>query len=84
MSDSTPSNTNPPNKSIVDKMMAWLSRGVDYSKLNLNFTSQREHFIPIRYEVMLDKILERSSLSEQEQEEIRYLGLMFEEHYHLD
>ena len=65
-------------------MMAWLSRGVDYSKLNLNFTSQREHFIPIRYEVMLDKILERSSLSEQEQEEIRYLGLMFEEHYHLD
>ena len=65
-------------------MMAWLSRGVDYSKLNLNFTSQREHFIPIRYEVMLDKILERSSLSEQEQKEIRYLGLMFEEHYHLD
>ena len=64
--------------------MAWLSRGVDYSKLNLNFTSQREHFIPIRYEVMLDKILERSSLSEQEQKEIRYLGLMFEEHYHLD
>ncbi|MBQ6614883.1 MAG: DUF3754 domain-containing protein [Thermoguttaceae bacterium] len=84
MSDSTPSNTNPKNKSIVDKMMAWLSRGVDYSKLNLNFTSQREHFIPIRYEVMLDKILERSSLSEQEQKEIRYLGLMFEEHYHLD
>lgn len=65
-------------------MMAWLSRGVDYSKLNLNFTSQREHFIPIRYEVMMDKILERSSLSEQEQKEIRYLGLMFEEHYHLD
>ncbi|MBQ3350730.1 MAG: DUF3754 domain-containing protein [Thermoguttaceae bacterium] len=84
MSDSTPSNTNPKNKSIVDKMMAWLSRGVDYSKLNLNFTSQREHFIPIRYEVMMDKILERSSLSEQEQKEIRYLGLMFEEHYHLD
>ena len=33
---------------------------------------------------MLDKILKRSSLSQQEQEEIRYLGLMFEEHYHLD
>lgn len=84
MSDSTASNTDPKNNSIVEKMMAWLSRGVDFSKLNLNFTSQREHFIPIRYEVMLDKILERSSLSEQEQEEIRYLGLMFEEHYHLD
>ena len=84
MSDPTASNANPKNNSTIEKLMAWLSRGVDFSKLDLNFTSQREHFIPIRYEVMLDKILERSSLSDQEKEEIRYLGLMFEEHYHLD
>ena len=84
MSDSTASNSNPKKSSIIDKLMAWLSRGVDFSKLDLNFTSQREHFIPIRYEVMLDNILERSTLSDQEKEEIRYLGLMLEEHYHLD
>ena len=84
MSDSAASNANPKKSSIIDKLMAWLSRGVDFSKLDLNFTSHREHFIPIRYEVMLDKILERSSLSDQEKEEIRYLGLMLEEHYHLD
>ena len=64
--------------------MAWLWRGVDYSKLNLDFARERENFIPIRYEVMLDEILKRSSLSQQEQTDIRYLGRMFEEHYHLD
>ncbi len=84
MSDTAASNDNPQKDSFIDRFLSWLSRGVDYTKLNLNFTSQREHFIPIRYEVMLDKILERSTLSDQEKEEIRYLGLMFEEHYHLD
>lgn len=84
MSESTASNTNAPNKSFGERMKTYLWGNVDYTKLNLGFASEREHFIPIRYEVMLDKILERSSLSEQEKEEIRYLGLMFEEHYHLD
>ena len=84
MSDSAESSSNSKNRSIIDRFMAWLSRGVDFSRLDLNFTRDREHFIPIRYEVMLDKILERSTLSDQEKEEIRYLGLMFEEHYHLD
>ena len=84
MSDSAASNDNPQKDSFVDRFLSRLSKGVDYAKLNLNFASEREHFIPIRYEVMLDKILERSTLSDQEKEEIRYLGLMFEEHYHLD
>ena len=84
MSDSAASSSNSQNSSMIDRFMAWLSKGVDFSRLDLNFTKEREHFIPIRYEVMLDKILERSTLSAQEKEEIRYLGLMFEEHYHLD
>ncbi|MBR5711638.1 MAG: DUF3754 domain-containing protein [Thermoguttaceae bacterium] len=84
MSDTAASNDKPQKGSFIDRFLSRLSKGVDYAKLNLNFTSQREHFIPIRYEVMLDKILERSTLSDQEKEEIRYLGLMFEEHYHLD
>ena len=33
---------------------------------------------------MLDKVLQRSSLSPEEQDQIRTLGEMFEEHYHLD
>lgn len=70
--------------SVIDRIMSWLWKDVDYAKLDLGFAKERENFIPIRYEVMLDEILKRSSLSPQEQEEIRYLGLMFEEHYHLD
>lgn len=70
--------------SQVDKIMAWLWRHVDYSKLDLDLIKEREQFIPIRYTVLLDKILEQSTLTDQEKDDIRYLGLMFEEHYHLD
>ena len=69
--------------SVIDKIMAWLWRNVDVFKFNLDFIKERENFIPIRYEILLDEILKRSSLSEQEKEDIRYMGLMFEEHYHI-
>lgn len=70
--------------SQVDRIMAWLWRNVDVKRLNLDFIRERENFIPIRYEVLLDEILKRSTLSDQEKDEIRFLGQMFEEHYHLD
>ena len=67
-----------------EKLFQWLCKGVDISKLDLSSLQKNEHFIPIRYEVLLDKILERSNLSEQEKSDLRYLGLMFQEHYHYD
>ncbi|MBR0237384.1 MAG: DUF3754 domain-containing protein [Thermoguttaceae bacterium] len=84
MSENTANNDNQNKPSLVERFMAWLYRNVDISNLDVNFIQKREHFIPIRYEVMLDKVLQRSSLSPEEQDQIRTLGEMFEEHYHLD
>ena len=70
--------------SQVEKLMAWLYKNVDIANLDLDFVKEREHFIPIRYSLLVNEILKRSSLSEDEKKEIGVLGEMFEEHYHLD
>ena len=84
MAENTTNSDNQNKPSLVERFMAWLYRNVDISNLDVKFIQKREHFIPIRYEVMLDKVLKRSSLSQEEQDQIRVMGEMFEEHYHLD
>ena len=50
----------------------------------LDFLEQREHFIPIWHEVILEKALEDPRLNEQERAKLAEFSEMLQEHYHLD
>ncbi|MBQ2821907.1 MAG: DUF3754 domain-containing protein [Thermoguttaceae bacterium] len=58
---------------------------VDKNNLpKLEWLSAGEHFIPIYFMDILNRVLEDERLSETEREHFRTLALMLEEHYHLD
>lgn len=58
---------------------------VDPEKLpKLEWLSAGEHFIPIYFTDLLNRVLEDERLNETEREHFRTLALMLEEHYHLD
>lgn len=58
---------------------------VDESKLpDLNWLSAGEHFIPVYFSDILEKVLSDEHLSETEREKFKTLAEMFAEHYHLD
>ena len=69
--------------SLYQKLVKWFV--VDESRLpDLSWLSTGEHFIPIYFSDILEKVLSDERLNDEERKNFQTLAEMFAEHYHLN
>ncbi|MDO4570164.1 MAG: DUF3754 domain-containing protein [Planctomycetia bacterium] len=71
-----------PSLSMSVRMLNWLIEVCVIREPELSFLDQTEHFIPVRYEYILEKIHEDPSLSLDEKQKIKQMGDLFENIFH--